>query len=65
LLAEMNAKNINPERVRLIYTKNGGQAKLVLVSGTKNSNQSVVYDVPLIIYDLPDKYTHEMAMMLR
>ena len=65
LLAEMTAKNLNPEKVRLVYTKKGGRAKLVLVSGKKNSNHSVIYDAPLIIYDLSGKYTQEMAMMLR
>ena len=55
LLAEMRCHRIEPKRLRMVHSRSGEKAKLVLVEGRKNGKPGVEIEASLIIYDGPGR----------
>ncbi len=65
LLSVMKGNGINPDRQRLVYTKNNNIAKLVLQSGIKNGGKGLIIEPPLYVYNDSKSYTEEVKRMFR
>ncbi len=64
LLALMVEYKIFPKRIRLIYPKRNGSAKLVVVCGVKQDVDDLITEAPLYIYNLSGSYSYELEQML-
>ncbi|MDA8235722.1 MAG: tRNA1(Val) (adenine(37)-N6)-methyltransferase [Clostridia bacterium] len=60
LLALLGAKGINPGRLRLVYTKKGQKACLILLEGVLAGKGELEILPPLIIYQDSGEYTEEI-----
>jgi tRNA1Val (adenine37-N6)-methyltransferase len=59
LLAALRRKNIEPKRLRMIHSRVGQGAKLVMVEGRRAGKPGLKVDPPLYIYD-GDQYSAEV-----
>ena len=59
----MQKYNIEPKRVRFIYSKENKNSNLVLIEGIKNGKPGLKLLPPLIIYDADGNYTKEVSLM--
>jgi tRNA1Val (adenine37-N6)-methyltransferase len=59
LLATMRLKNLEPKRLRLVHSRVGEDAKLVLIEGRRAGNPGLKVDSPLYIY-AGDRYSDEV-----
>lgn len=59
----MQKYNIEPKRVRFIYSKENKNSNLVLIEGTKNGRPGLKLLPPLFIYDNDGNYTKEVSLM--
>lgn len=59
LLTTLRQKNIEPKRLRLVHSRVGDPAKLVLVEGRRAGRPGLKIEPPLYIYD-GDHYTKEV-----
>jgi len=50
LLSEMRCFKLEPKRLRLIHSRAGDDAKLVLVEGRKNARPGLKVESPLVLY---------------
>jgi tRNA1Val (adenine37-N6)-methyltransferase len=66
LLAEMRTHRLEPKRLRMVHSRAGEPAKLVLVEGRKNAAPGLTVEAPLIIYrgGAGRDYTGEMERIL-
>ena len=61
LLAEMRCHRLEPKRLRLVHSRAGEEARLVLVEGRRNGRTGLVVEAPLMVYDGPGRsYSAEM-----
>ncbi len=65
LLSAMKSNGINPDRQRLVYTKNNNIPKLVLQSGIKNGGKKLIVEPPLYVYNDSKSYTEEVRRMFQ
>lgn len=67
LCDEMRTFRLEPKRLRLVHSRNGEPAKLVLVEGRKNARQGLTVEAPLIVYKEGKgrEYTEEMKCLLK
>lgn len=63
ILNTMQKYNIEPKRVRFIYSKENKNSNLVLIEGIKNGKPGFKLLPPLIIYDADGNYTKEVSLM--
>ena len=63
ILNPMQKYNIEPKRVRFIYSKENKNSNLVLIEGIKNGKPGLKLLPPLIIYDADGNYTKEVSLM--
>lgn len=63
ILNTMQKYNIEPKRVRFVYSKDGKNSNLVLIEGIKNGKPGLKLLPPLVIYDNDGNYTKEVSMM--
>lgn len=63
ILNTMQKYNIEPKRVRFIYSKENKNSNLVLIEGIKNGKPGLKLLPPLIIYDADGNYTKEVSLM--
>lgn len=63
ILNTMQKYNIEPKRVRFVYSKENKNSNLVLVEGIKNGKPGLKMLPPLIIYDNNGNYTNEVNLM--
>jgi len=59
LLTTMRRKNIEPKRLRLVHSRAGDPAKLVMVEGRRAGRTGLKIEPPLYIYD-GDNYTEDV-----
>lgn len=52
--------NIEPKRMKLVFSDAGSDAEFVLVEGRSGSREELKMEPPLYIYEEPKKYTQEM-----
>lgn len=63
ILNTMQKYNIEPKRVRFIYSKENKNSNLVLIEGIKNGKPGLKLLPPLIIHDNDGNYTKEVSLM--
>jgi len=64
-LVEMLRKSrLEPKRMRFVHSKQGGEAKMVLIEAVKGSGTWLKIDPPLYLYDNGSEYTAEMKGIL-
>lgn len=63
LLDEMRTCRLEPKRLRLVHSRAGEPAKLVMVEGRKNARPGLTVEAPLVVYQEGKgrDYTEEMA----
>ncbi|MBQ7033313.1 MAG: tRNA1(Val) (adenine(37)-N6)-methyltransferase [Clostridia bacterium] len=59
ILEEMRAHRLEPKRLRTVHAKEGNEATLVLVEGTKGGGTFMHVMPPLILYHADGTYTKE------
>lgn len=60
LFSKMKKYGLEPKRLRFIYSKEGVDAKMVLVEGVKGGRGGLKVEKPLYIYESNGSYTEEM-----
>ena len=60
LFARMKKYQLEPKRLRFIHSREGAEAKMVLVEGVKGGRGGLRVERPLYIYDGDGGYTEEM-----
>ncbi len=60
VLLAMTENNIEPKRIKFIYSKSGKSAHMVLIEGTKNGKKGIKIEAPLIVHNRDEKYTKEL-----
>ncbi|MFA5408462.1 MAG: tRNA1(Val) (adenine(37)-N6)-methyltransferase [Bacilli bacterium] len=63
ILDKMHTHNIEPKRIRFVYSKSSTECNLVLIEGTKNGNEGLKILPPLFVYDDKGNYTDEVRKM--
>ena len=64
LMSGMRCFRLEPKRLRMVHSREGGSAKMVLVEGRKNSKPGLVVEAPLIVYKGDGRdYTEEVLSM--
>lgn len=56
----MNKYNISPKRIQFIYPKDNANANTLLIQGTKNGNNALKVEQPLIIHNKNGNYKNEI-----
>ena len=59
----MQKYNIEPKQIRMVYPKEGKDANIILIEGTKNGRSGLKIEKPLIIYDNSNNYVEEVRKM--
>ncbi|HSR13346.1 MAG TPA: SAM-dependent methyltransferase, partial [Thermodesulfobacteriota bacterium] len=57
LIRQMTALGLEPKRMQWVHSREGEEARLVLVEGSKQAGSEVRVLPPLFIYDSEGKYT--------
>lgn len=60
LIYQMKRYNIEPKRLRLVYSREGEDAAFALMEGTKAGREGLKIERPLYIYDKSGDYTGEV-----
>ncbi len=61
MVAHMRRANLEPKRLRMVHSKMGDPARLVLVTGVKGGRPGLEVEPPLVIYQDDGDYTREVA----
>ncbi len=64
LFEAMRRVNIEPKRLRPVYSTVESPARLVLVGGVKAGRPGLIVEPPLVIYGVDGRYTGEVAAMM-
>lgn len=56
----MRKNKIEPKEIRLVYSNENSEPKLVLIKGIKNARSELKIDKPLYVYNLDGTYTDEI-----
>lgn len=60
LIALFRQHDIEPKRMKLVFSDRGSDAVFALVEGRRSSREELKMEPPLFIYDQPKQYTEEM-----
>jgi len=63
MIAQMRGADIEPKRLRMVCSKGGEGAKLILIKGVKGGRPGIAVEPPLIIYEDDGSYTPEVTEM--
>jgi tRNA1Val (adenine37-N6)-methyltransferase len=64
LLTEMSGSRLEPKRMRMIHSRAGEDARLVMVEGRKDGKPGLTVEAPLIVYAGEGRdYTEEVLAM--
>lgn len=63
ILYTMRKYKIEPKEMRMVFSKNGKEPKLVLIKGIKNANSFLTIKPNLYIYDDNGNYTEEIKLI--
>lgn len=64
LLTEMRSVKLEPKRLRMVHSREGAPARMVLVEGRKGGNPGMTVEAPLIVYEGEGReYTEEVLAM--
>jgi tRNA1Val (adenine37-N6)-methyltransferase len=64
LIGGMQRFNIEPKFMRMIHSRENGDAKLVLMAGVKAALAGLAVGPPLVIYRDEGRYSEEVQAML-
>ncbi len=62
-MAEMRKGGVEPKRLRMVHSREGAAAKLVLLEGVKGGGVEMEVMAPLVIYESDGRYTKEIEAM--
>jgi tRNA1Val (adenine37-N6)-methyltransferase len=66
LMSEMRNFRLEPKRMRMVHSRCGSSARMVLVEGRKNGKPGVAVEAPLIVYQGEGRdYTAEVLSMYK
>lgn len=66
LVTEMRAAKLEPKRMRLVHSRDGDDASLVLVEGRRNGRPGLTVEPPLVIYVGPGReYSPEVQNLFK
>ncbi len=65
LICSMRDAGIEPKRLRVVYSNDGGSGKFALVEGVKEGGEELEVMSPLFIYEKKGGYTEEMANIFK
>jgi len=65
LLCRMRASDIEPKRMRIVYSRSGAAGILALVEGVKGGREELAILPPLFIYQGRGGYTAEMSSIMQ
>ncbi len=60
IISSMRRYRIEPKKLRIVYSNEAGEAKLILIKGIKNSRTELKLQKPLYIYNKDGSYTDEI-----
>ncbi len=60
LISLFRGKNIEPKRMKMVFSDTESDAEFVLVEGRSGSREELKIETPLFIYQEPQKYTEDM-----
>ncbi len=63
IICLMRKYNIEPKKIRFVYSKNNMHSNLILISGTKNGKMGFEVMKPLIVHNDDGSYTKEILNM--
>jgi len=63
MIDQMRCANLEPKRIRMVHSKVGDAARLVLITGVKGGRPGLAVEPPLVIYQDDGDYTREVARM--
>ena len=64
LMAEMSCLKLEPKRLRMVSSREGDEARLILVEGRKNARPGMKIESPLVLYKGGGRdYTDEVLAM--
>lgn len=65
VLCELHSQHIEPKLIRMIHSKSGENAKLVMVKGVKGGRPGAIIENPLVIYNSDGVYTSQIEVMMK
>ncbi|WP_025950899.1 tRNA1(Val) (adenine(37)-N6)-methyltransferase [Geobacillus thermocatenulatus] len=64
LVTLMRQYRLEPKRLRFVYPKEGKEANMILIEGTKDAGPDLKVLPPLVVYDENNEYTEETKRIL-
>ena len=64
LIEMLRKSRLEPKRMRFVHSKEGDEAKMVLIEAVKGSGTWLKIDPPLYLYEKGNEYTPEMKAIL-
>lgn len=64
IITAMRAHQIEPKRIQFVYPKEGKEANMLLIEGTKYGKPDLKIAQPLYVYGPDGKYTEEVRLLL-
>lgn len=64
IIEGMRANRIEPKRIQLVHPKEGKEANILLIEGSKDGKPGLKILPPLFVYDAKGEYTKEVSEML-
>ena len=65
MIVRMRAAGLEPKRLCTVHSKEGSEARLILITGVKGGRPGLEVEQPLIIYQDDGAYTDKVARMFR
>jgi len=64
IVTSMRAHRIEPKRIQFVYPKEGKEANILLIEGTKDGKPDLKILPPLYVFDQNGEYTEEVRLLL-
>lgn len=65
VITTLKKYNIEPKRIKFIYSKSGSNSKLFMIEGVKNTGMGIKVLKPLIVHEKDGKYTKEVKEIFK
>ena len=56
----MRKNNIEPKKIRFVYSKRNKESNILLIEGTKNGKPGIKIEAPLYVHKENGEYTEEV-----
>jgi tRNA1Val (adenine37-N6)-methyltransferase len=64
LIDKLREKRLEPKRMRFVHSRQGEEARMVLVEAVKGSGVWLKIEPPVFVYDIDGNYTEEMIRIM-